>query len=498
MAKYASLPVVVGSSMSGLLISDALSREGVEHYLIGGDRPPSIPRLGESMNECASPDLWRHYGRLYPEFFYPKNHISLLNGDVATIAHFGDPTQPFHETVEDFAHRPESFQPLSAKYLIHIDRVGFDQVLYDKVCGEPNCRFIHERIRTIVHDPDSDCVARIELENGEYIESPRYVFDTSGPRGIVAEAAGVGRESISIEQWVVWNHYRRESNSATAQSPWWYLGTNLLRLDRDTDGIDGISWLIPLGNTLSVGISIDSESDANARFSKEDVMRLLDAAYARRGMDYRCTFPDEVAIQDIRHRYFVRDRAYGGNWILVGGTFVQIWFPSSSGVWATTAVAGMVRTLLENPAFCGAQYESMMRGLLKFHGTLEAMIHGPVFRSRLDGYRFWARWLALIPKRVSDYIYISSQLKSRNPLFWGIRYFTTFISRFPRSVLVFGGVALIRCCRCTNPGDQAAAFPDYGNPGGFRFRNVVQGIPVAVNPALVASPDQVPAEQVTQ
>ncbi|MCL4692159.1 MAG: hypothetical protein KJ060_06585, partial [Candidatus Hydrogenedentes bacterium] len=161
------------------------------------------------------------------------------------------------------------------------------------------------------------------------------------------------------------------------------MGTNLLRLDRDTDGIDGISWLIPLGDTLSVGISIDSQSERNAGLSKEEVMRLLDAAYARRSIDYRSSFQTAVATQKVRHRYFVRDRAYGANWILVGGTFVQIWFPSSSGVWATTAVTGMIRTLLENPSYAGAQYESMMRGLLRFHNTLEDMIHGPVFSSRM-------------------------------------------------------------------------------------------------------------------
>ncbi|GMV93634.1 MAG: hypothetical protein AMXMBFR82_34120 [Candidatus Hydrogenedentota bacterium] len=484
--------------MSGLLVSDALSREGIEHYLVAGGPPPSIPRLGESMNECASPDIWRHYGRLYPQYFFPKNHISLLNGEVATIAHFGDPTRPFQETVEDFAHRPADFQPLSAKYLIHVDRVGFDQALYDKACSETNCHVIQGKIANIIHDSETDRVTRIELDNGDAIEWPQYVFDTSGPRGVVANAAGVGMKSISSEQYVVWDHYRRDTESTTLEMCWWQSGTNLLRLDRDTDGIDGISWLIPLGDTLSVGISIDSQSERNAGLSKEEVMRLLDAAYARRGIDYRSSFQTAVATQEVRHRYFVRDRAYGANWILVGGTFVQIWFPSSSGVWATTAVTGMIRTLLENPSYAGAQYESMMRGLLKFHGTLEDMIHGPVFRSRMDGYRFWARWLALIPKRVSDYVYISSQLQSRNPFFWALRYVTTSMTRFPRSVFFFGGMMLIRCRHCPMPMAQGDAFPDYHKPLGFRFRNVLQGFPVTLRPDLTKHRDQVPAGDVAQ
>ena len=59
MTSSAGPPLVLGSSLSGLLVSLALSRRGVEHRLVGGDEPASIPRLGESLNDTASPELFR-------------------------------------------------------------------------------------------------------------------------------------------------------------------------------------------------------------------------------------------------------------------------------------------------------------------------------------------------------------------------------------------------------------------------------------------------------
>ena len=47
-------PVIVGSSLTGLLISKSLSNHHIEHVLIGGPRPLQVPRLGESLNGRAA------------------------------------------------------------------------------------------------------------------------------------------------------------------------------------------------------------------------------------------------------------------------------------------------------------------------------------------------------------------------------------------------------------------------------------------------------------
>ncbi len=42
-----NLPVILGTTVPGLLISHSLSRAGRPHVLIGGPEPPEKPRLGE-------------------------------------------------------------------------------------------------------------------------------------------------------------------------------------------------------------------------------------------------------------------------------------------------------------------------------------------------------------------------------------------------------------------------------------------------------------------
>src|SRR5438093_11149772 len=84
-------PVILGSSLSGLLVSLSLSREGIEHVLVGGDEPPAIPRLGESVNDTASPELWRLYGRELDHCFHYKNHIAYFNGNFSTLIHLARP-----------------------------------------------------------------------------------------------------------------------------------------------------------------------------------------------------------------------------------------------------------------------------------------------------------------------------------------------------------------------------------------------------------------------
>ena len=68
-------PVVIGSSFAGVLVSLSLSRAGVQHILIGGDEPDDSPRLGESLNECASPELFSEYSEEFPDCFHTKSHI---------------------------------------------------------------------------------------------------------------------------------------------------------------------------------------------------------------------------------------------------------------------------------------------------------------------------------------------------------------------------------------------------------------------------------------
>lgn len=466
-------PVVVGSSLTGLLVSLALSREGVEHVVIGGPEPARIPRLGESLNECAAPELWRLFRDELPASFFPKSHISLLNGEYATMAKLGDPGRSFAVDGEACA----ADQGTAGRWrnvLSHVDRVELDPVVYRKVRAEPACRFVEDRVAAIDFDAASDRVRALALEGGETIADPAYVLDATGFRGLVAEAAGVGTRPISGLQRVVWGH--RLAESAPPADRFWLCGTNLLRLEEGEDGLDGVAWMIPLGRRLSVGISVDGGRDEPAA---EILDRLADA-FARRGIDYRAVFPETTPTQDLKHRYYVRERAWGANWLLAGGTFVTIWFPSSSGLWTATAAAGMAPRLVREPRRIGARYEAMMRELLAFHRELDEMVGGRPMGSRRECYEFWATWLARIPRRLSHYVRI------RRGVFESWRPLPRFMSGITRLLVprpglhVIGSAGQIQVRHAPELERQGTAFDRYFENRRFHWEGVRMGVPEGV------------------
>ncbi len=475
MEQLDGLPVVVGSSMSGLLVSTSLSRAGVDHVLVGGDEPADVPRLGESLNECAGPELWRLFGAKFQRYFYTKNHISVLNGDFATMLHIGNPNRGLGELTELF--QPGGRTPLKVciKGLLHVDRIGLDRAVYHEARAKKHCHFVGRRIQEVCYDGQTDSIVEIRFADGEEISRPQYVFDATGPRGLVAEAASVGKRAISNQQRVVWTHYR-QSKPRDLPRLWWLYGTNLLRLHTDVDQIDGISWLIPLGDTVSVGISVDAcESDSDET-DKATIMRLLAEAYQRRGIDYCRHFDHQREIQELKHRYYVRDRAFGANWLLVGGTFVQVWFPSSAGLWTSTAAAGMAPELIRDPLRFGRHYEETMRPLLAFHDMLEELVHGPAFDSEMDAYWFWSRWLARIPRRVSDYLRITNDDFDRWRLsYWFLEWMSRQFVKHPRGTLNYWGLFLVRNHRMSELPRQVDAFPKYFAPVVFRAKNYLVG-----------------------
>lgn len=70
--------IVAGTGISGLLISDRLSKAGHPHVLVGGPRPdPDVPRLGESISLHGTIGL----REVYPDasrFFTSKKSLRIV------------------------------------------------------------------------------------------------------------------------------------------------------------------------------------------------------------------------------------------------------------------------------------------------------------------------------------------------------------------------------------------------------------------------------------
>ena len=458
-------------------MSLALSRAGVEHILIGTDDPPApVPRLGESIIDTSSPELWRLYGHEFADCFHYKNHIAYLNGNFSALCHLASPLRT-QKRISKFAHPDgrKTRYPWFGEALFHLDRIKFDRAAYLKARAQKECHFVVARVTRVEFDAATDRVTRLELDKGAAIERPRYVFDSTGFASPISKAANVKMSPLSVPQRVVWTHYRRDDLEANPPE-WWRGGTNLMRLDREFDGIDAMSWLIPLGATLSVGLSVDQSSE-RSNDSDEDLMERLASAWRRRGVDYVSVFPQQQPIQQLRHSYFVRDRAYGGNWLLVGPTFITIWFPGSTGLWTVCAAAGMAHRLIENPEL-GKFYEKSMRQLTHFHRLLDHVAHGPIWKSSWQVYHFFGKGGSLIWSRIADYFRIrDDDYGWFRPSSWLLNSLELVGRKFPPFMVMFFVFALVRNRLDVHRERQGLPFPLYNRSIPFRLWNAIRWLP---------------------
>lgn len=481
----AGLPVILGSSATGVLVSLALSRAGIEHVLIGGDAPLPIPRLGESLNDVGSPELWRLYGREFREHFHKKNHICYFNGNFSTIISLANPRRSEAQMLRGAPVEGTPIYPWLGRSLFHLDRSRFDIAIYHKALAQPQCRFVKGMVTRLEYDRDGDKVTRLLIDrvggdggavDADAIQAPGYVFDCTGWKSPVAAAARVGHTPLSAPQRVIFTQYVREDVEEMPPQ-FWRHGTNLMRLDKEYDGIDGMAWIIAIGRWISVGYSIDAEGP-HGNEDKGVLMELLERACLRRGMDIRAHYPEMVPIEELRHTYFVRDRAWGKNWLLVGPTYITAWFPGSTGLGTVVTAAGMAPRLLKEPEM-GALYQRWMRRLLPFHFLLDHVARGPVWRSSLQVYRFFSVGSGMIVGRIGPYLRIRND---QYGWYWPTNLILdalTLLAWLTPTLffLAFGGMALVRSRLRPDRSRQAAPWFLYFHILPFRFLNVLLSVP---------------------
>ncbi|MCB0212604.1 MAG: hypothetical protein KDJ52_24890, partial [Anaerolineae bacterium] len=466
-------PVVIASSLTGLLISYSLSQARIPHILIGGDAPADIPRLGESINEAASIDFRRFLGLEFGQYFYKKNHICLMNGSILSMSYSGNPGQGVSTVLPD---RKKAAFSMVPNGLIHLDRSKFDKALYHKVKASPYCMFIHNTKANVVYDPTSDTVMAIALDDEHRLEQPRYVFDATGPLGLVARAAGVSKKAVSDRERLAWTHYWTEPGRPLPKV-WWLYGTNVLRLDADRDGIEGIAWLIPLGNTISIGLSVNAATYPIDQISKEALIRKLDEAFARRGIAYRQFFTKTKPIIELSHEYFIRDRAYGNNWLLAGSGYIQIWFPTATGVASSMLAAVLAPRFLQDPTGTGRYYEETQKPLLAMHNYMHQVIKSPPFTTIHEGYNFLAKAITLIGMPLIKYLRATNNDLNSSGLAYVVPEKVLMVAEKSELLQLFMAASYMSIEKPPTLADQGRAFKHYFNYPLLNVKNSVSVFP---------------------
>jgi hypothetical protein len=320
-------------------ISWTLTQAAIPHVVIGA-APGPLPRLGESLN-LEGTILFDQFCGEFKEAVCSKNSAVAYLGDYVLTCDFNI---GLNRRSRNFFKIMGTFAPSE---LLHIDRLGLDSAMWERMITSPYCTVIDAKVQGVGHTP-AGLITTIELSDGTTL-SPRYVFDASNHKRVIAEAIDVPVTLIGKPQRVVHTHFHPAEKESDSPRSIYDRSTNLLRLFGETDGVDAMAWYIPLPHYLSIGVSME---DGSNDFSDEEMLQKVEEAYARRGLTYRDRYPETAPIMSLRHRYFAHERAYGPNWVLAGGTYASVWWLAGAGV-GTSFVAGqMAAELVAGPGRC--------------------------------------------------------------------------------------------------------------------------------------------------
>lgn len=390
-----AVPVIVGGGIAGMLISHRLSMKNIPHIIVGNPEISDGPKLGESMTEVVSIEFAKNFKHL-SEYFYPKAYTPFYMGNLVaglSFNFFGSLSSIFLE--ED-----------APKEFIHVDRLGFDQALYKEVAQAPECTWIEDRVEEIEYDKDADQISLLALSSGQTIR-PSFVWDCTNHVRLLGRKIGIPYEDIDPRREVIFTHYYQKEgqNLCHAQDFPWMHATSLLRADGDFDGLTGVSWLIPLGSYVSVGISMLPE-DVGDR-TAEEVIALLTKAYARRGLDYSKYFPRRKEVIRVPSQHFMYDRFVGKNWALVGGSAASTWFTSGSNLSIVAFMASIADKIIDETEQYGRYYSDHIRGFAKTQKIYDTFMESNT--GTVDAIKFLSGIVEQARSRISSFFMLGSE-----------------------------------------------------------------------------------------
>jgi flavin-dependent dehydrogenase len=354
-------PVILGAGLTGLAISRSLSAAGIRHMLVGA-APDDRPRLGESLNAEGSVEIARQFPAL-TRFFFDKQRQAIFFGKQAVATEF------LRYEGERAYVAPMGY-PANVR-MIHIDRVGFDRALFDLATGDDHCRFVEDQATGIEVSRESGVVRVVKLKSGRSV-SCTYVFDATTGTGFLSPRLGLKRSVIGEKRRVVFAHYRRSDVAQGALEEVWGKTTSLLRMDGRKEAVDALAWCIPLGDYVSVGLSVDPTTTSA---TGELLLDWLEKAYAARGIDVRAAFSERGAVVDFLYGHYDHARCSGVNWLLAGPSCCQFWFPTASGVATGLIAARLAPAILRDPLHGPLLYQRYIDRIAAGHSNMDWMAY---------------------------------------------------------------------------------------------------------------------------
>ncbi|MET0323078.1 MAG: phosphopantetheine-binding protein [Duganella sp.] len=382
------VPVIIGGGIGGMLISRALCRKHIRHVLVGSPQLGDTPKLGESMTEACTIEFTQDFEG-YDRYLFAKNYTPFFMGDIVAGLRF-----------DFFGTMASLFLEKAPRAFIHVDRIGFDQALYDEVSAAEECYWIDDLVTDVDYEKDSDRLQLLKLKNGTTIR-PSYAWDCTNHIRLLGRKLDIPFQNFDQPRQVIFTHYMQkdcEDLCHRADLPWMH-ATTLLRAETEFDQLNGVSWFIPLGKYVSVGISMAPE-DIGDR-NPEEIITALTKAYKNRGIDYSREFARRKEIVSVPSQHFMYERFYGANWAMVGGCAASTWFTSGSQISMLACMAAMADRIVEQPQVYGEHYSRHVRGFAKTQRIYDTLLTSGI--GPLDAMKFLSGIVEQARGRISSY-----------------------------------------------------------------------------------------------
>lgn len=391
------IPIVVGSGISGMLISKKLSSMKINHIILGDKKNGDSPILGESMNEVTSLELREFYPE-YADCLFNKRSVTGFCKDKVFA-------NDFTEFFLGALYKSFNCKNLENNSLIHIDRHNFDEKLWKDVSDSDYVKVLDLKVKDIKYNQADENIEKIILENNDEIV-PSFVFDATNHIRLLGKKLNLDCHEYDDQRIVFFTNYMSIDTNNTCntcfedESEEWLHATNLLFAEDEFDGLDGVSWLIPQGkHYVSIGISM-LEKDLN-KLSREEIITRLCKSYKKRGINIELYYPRRKEILSIPSQHFKYNKIYGKNWVLAGGAASQAWFPSASNIGLSVVLAKVADKIISDTANIGRLYEEHVNGFTYAQEYYSRFINGK--RTKLDIANFLAEVYEGARRRFAHY-----------------------------------------------------------------------------------------------
>lgn len=370
MNRYYPQPVIIGTDLTGLLVSVSLSNAQVPHTLISSPSSTSAIRHGETTSMVGAVVMAKAFPEL-ARYVYAKKFGIVRAGDLMAELDFSHPSiRPMKALLNHMLGIPFT-------YPLQIDRTAVDVALFEKATGEPYCTYIDADVEDLDFDADLDTIVHVVVADAGPVATS-HVFDATGQPALVARKIGLERRELDEPFRVIQAYYGRNGAVSPTYTPdaRWHDELNIIRLYKQEYGVNAIAICIPLGDQISVRVSAPCrEMDANPDMSDEALLALGAAALRRHGIPVQDGFPSRLRCCAATDEQYIYARAYGANWLLTGMAYCNTLVTTAISADTSLEALYVGSGFLTKPAAIGAAYERYVAHFVEMQQTWGWLAH---------------------------------------------------------------------------------------------------------------------------